>query len=195
MLIPAVPNRKTLTDTTTAGASRLGYQCRAQQRPHIQAARCHPRRFTLQHSRRSWSRMRVNITASAASRRPTGRTFAQAKLGMTSAVYISDCLGLRSGLEAKIKCLALQTYVQAECWLSRTSQSQCFKQYLSLVHRYSTRLLALVPIVYVSKIDVFPPLIVVHALYDHGPERSFHYLLSYFRLVTLDHAVYSARTF
>jgi hypothetical protein len=68
-----------------------------------------------------------------------------------------------------IYCLVLQTYVQVDCWLSRTSQSQRqhlatllpaqtvsgalrkrlvrAKKYWSLVHRYSTRLLALVPVV------------------------------------------------
>jgi hypothetical protein len=87
--------------------------------------------------------------------------------------------GLRNGLEANLHCLALQTYVQADCWLSRTSQSQCLKhlatllpdqsvsgalrkrlvrakKYWSLVHRYSTRLLALVPVVCVSRVDVVP---------------------------------------
>jgi hypothetical protein len=89
------------------------------------------------------------------------------------------CSRLRNGWEADIQCLALQTYVQADCWLSRTSQSQCLKhlatflpaqtvsgalrkrlvrakKYWSLVHRYSTRLLALVPVVCVSRVDVVP---------------------------------------
>jgi hypothetical protein len=87
--------------------------------------------------------------------------------------------GIHGGKSARLHCLALQTYVQADCWLSRTSQSQCLKhlatllpdqsvsgalrkrlvrakKYWSLVHRYSTRLLALVPVVCVSRVDVVP---------------------------------------
>jgi hypothetical protein len=94
-------------------------------------------------------------------------------------VRMRMCSVLHSGLEADMHCLALQTYVQADCWLSRTSQSQCLKhlatilsgqaisgalrkrlvrakKYWSLVHRYSTRLLALVPVVCVSKVDMIP---------------------------------------
>jgi hypothetical protein len=94
-------------------------------------------------------------------------------------VRIELCSGLRNGLKANIHCLALQTYVQADCWLSRASQSQCLKhlatilpdqsvsgalrkrlvrakKYWSLVHRYSTRLLSLVPVVCVSRVDVVP---------------------------------------
>jgi hypothetical protein len=94
-------------------------------------------------------------------------------------VRIGLCSGSRNGLKANIRCLALQTYVQADCWLSRTSQSRCLKhlatilpdqsvsgalrkrlvrakKYWSLVHRYSTRLLALVPVVCVSRVDVVP---------------------------------------
>jgi hypothetical protein len=94
-------------------------------------------------------------------------------------VRIGFCSGLRNVLKANIRCLALQTYVQADCWLSRTSQSRCLKhlatvlpdqsvsgalrkrlvrakKYWSLVHRYSTRLLTLVPVVCVSRVDVVP---------------------------------------
>jgi hypothetical protein len=89
------------------------------------------------------------------------------------------CSRLRNGLRANIHCLALHTYVQGDCWLSRTSQSRCLKhlatilpdrsvsgalrkrlvrakKYWSLVHRYSARLLALVPVVCVSRVVVVP---------------------------------------
>jgi hypothetical protein len=70
-------------------------------------------------------------------------------------------------------------YVQADCWLSRTLQAQYIthlapilpdqsvsgalrkrlvraKKYWSLAQRYSTRLLAFVPVVCVSRVDVVP---------------------------------------
>jgi hypothetical protein len=86
------------------------------------------------------------------------------------------CSGLHNSLEANIYCLALQTYVQADCWLSRTLRNQCLKllttilpdqsvsgalrkrlvrakKYWSLVHRYSTHLLSLVPVVCVLRVE------------------------------------------
>jgi hypothetical protein len=41
--------------------------------------------------------------------------------------------GLRNGLEANIHCLALQTYVQANCWLSRTLESKCLKHLATIL--------------------------------------------------------------